>query len=116
MIFAHHLKRHVLWLCGKKFCCSKCQRKFKDLKLLNRHIVVNHNSIFDIQEEDANKETTINNEAIETKNDSNVFICQICNKNFNKPKYLLYHLKKHTADFTCPNCLKVGKFKIKNHH
>ncbi|XP_045114467.1 PR domain zinc finger protein 15-like isoform X2 [Portunus trituberculatus] len=33
--------------------------------------------------------------------------CQICTKSFDKPQYLLRHLRKHSGDFTCQLCLKV---------
>ncbi|RZF33494.1 hypothetical protein LSTR_LSTR010150 [Laodelphax striatellus] len=43
--------------------------------------------------------------------------CEICNKKFSEPSYLLRHLKSHTGEFTCVMCLRVfaRKESLENH-
>ena len=36
------------------------------------------------------------------------FACDICCKTFGKSAYLYRHLRKHTGEFTCVNCLAVS--------
>lgn len=40
------------------------------------------------------------------------FQCEICEKKFGKADYLYRHLRKHTGEFICPNCLGVRRFRI----
>lgn len=35
------------------------------------------------------------------------YVCDICLKQFTKLKYLILHLKHHTADYMCQKCYKV---------
>lgn len=47
-------------------------------------------------------------ELVESENTSKMYNCDICNKQFQTLQYLCRHLKKHTGEYTCLQCLMVN--------
>lgn len=45
---------------------------------------------------------------VESENSSKMHICDICNKQFQTLQYLCRHIKKHTGEYTCLQCLMVS--------
>lgn len=45
---------------------------------------------------------------VESESSNKMHICDICNKQFQTLQYLIRHLKKHTGEYTCIQCLTVS--------
>lgn len=45
---------------------------------------------------------------VESETNSKMHTCDICNKQFQNLQYLCRHLKKHTGEYTCLQCLMVS--------
>lgn len=111
-----HLKRHTETHQAKKFQCSVCSLKFRELLALKKHIPRHDESlefICSICDEKSVNKTAFSEHLDKTHSDllSNIFKCPECGEDFPRQNALRSHMKHHGnkegKKFKCSFCQEI---------